>query len=314
MRWPRARRSGRGCVWPIRPRRPRPAAADLGQLRRLAGTGFAAHDDDLVRAYRSGDLVRAATPASPGDSGWLDALQRALAPWRRPIRRRRRAAPRHAPATSAARMPHVHAQPARIGKHQVGEARAAARRDRPSTAAGAKGAILRGVSGAFRARPRSGMLRAAQGLPTTVYNCARSPTGGVPDESLLTPRARRRGRPSFAASAAADAKTLRWVVGGDPQTMDPYSQNENLTNNINALIYDTLVMRDKDLKVIPASATSWELVNLDDLALQAAPGRQVPRRKRRSRPTTSCSRSSARSRIPADPLLRAPVRQADQDR
>ena len=64
-----------------------------------------------------------------------------------------------------------------------------------------------------------------------------------------------------AASFALDAKTLRWGGRGDPQTMDPYSQNENLTNNINGLIYDTLVMRDKDLKVIPGLATSWELVN-----------------------------------------------------
>src|SRR5688572_19875869 len=64
-----------------------------------------------------------------------------------------------------------------------------------------------------------------------------------------------------AASVVADAKTLRWAGRGDPQTMDPYSQNENLTNNINSFIYDTLVMRDKDLKVIPGLATSWELVN-----------------------------------------------------
>ncbi len=62
-------------------------------------------------------------------------------------------------------------------------------------------------------------------------------------------------------TAAADAATLRWAGRGDPQTMDPYSQNENLTNNINALIYDTLVMRDKDLKLIPGLATSWEQVN-----------------------------------------------------
>jgi peptide/nickel transport system substrate-binding protein len=66
---------------------------------------------------------------------------------------------------------------------------------------------------------------------------------------------------ALAASVTADAKTLRWAGRGDPQTMDPYSQNENLTNNINALIYDTLVMRDKDLKVIPGLATSWEQVN-----------------------------------------------------
>ena len=66
---------------------------------------------------------------------------------------------------------------------------------------------------------------------------------------------------ALAAAPFADAKTLRWAGRGDPQTMDPYSQNENLTNNVNNLVYDTLVMRDKDLKVIPGLATSWEQVN-----------------------------------------------------
>jgi peptide/nickel transport system substrate-binding protein len=70
----------------------------------------------------------------------------------------------------------------------------------------------------------------------------------------------------------ADAKTLRWAGRGDPQTMDPYSQNENLTNNINGLIYDTLVMRDKDLKIIPALATSWELVNPTTWRFMLRPG------------------------------------------
>ena len=66
---------------------------------------------------------------------------------------------------------------------------------------------------------------------------------------------------ALAVAPFADAKTLRWAGRGDPQTMDPFSQNENLTNNINNLVYDTLVMRDKDLKVIPGLATSWEQVN-----------------------------------------------------
>ena len=75
-----------------------------------------------------------------------------------------------------------------------------------------------------------------------------------------------------AASLAADAKTLRWAGRGDPQTMDPYSQNENLTNNINSFIYDTLVMRDRDLKVIPGLATSWEQVNPTTWRFKLRPG------------------------------------------
>lgn len=31
-------------------------------------------------------------------------------------------------------------------------------------------------------------------------------------------------------ASAAHAKTLRWASQGDPQTADPYSQNEGLTN------------------------------------------------------------------------------------
>ena len=54
------------------------------------------------------------------------------------------------------------------------------------------------------------------------------------------PHARRCARLALsAASFAADAKTLRWAGRGDMQTTDPHSQNENLTNNINQLVYDS---------------------------------------------------------------------------
>jgi len=72
--------------------------------------------------------------------------------------------------------------------------------------------------------------------------------------------------PRFAATAAlaamlvlaalhAEAVTLRWAGRGDMQTTDPHSQNENLTNNINSLIYEYLVTRDKQL-ALPAAAGS----------------------------------------------------------
>lgn len=62
-------------------------------------------------------------------------------------------------------------------------------------------------------------------------------------------------------TAAADAKTLRWAGRGDIQTMDPYSQNEQLTNNFSELIQDPLVSRDRDMKIVPRLATSWTIVN-----------------------------------------------------
>lgn len=57
------------------------------------------------------------------------------------------------------------------------------------------------------------------------------------------------------------AKTLHWAARGDIATFDPYSLNENITNNINQLVYDTLVDYDKQLAIVPHLATSWTLVN-----------------------------------------------------
>jgi peptide/nickel transport system substrate-binding protein len=64
-----------------------------------------------------------------------------------------------------------------------------------------------------------------------------------------------------AASTIADAVTLRWAGRGDMQTTDPHSQNENLTNNINAMVYEFLVTRDKSLKLVPGLAESWTQVS-----------------------------------------------------
>jgi peptide/nickel transport system substrate-binding protein len=61
--------------------------------------------------------------------------------------------------------------------------------------------------------------------------------------------------------AAADSKTLRWASQGDPQTADPHSQNEGLTNMFSQAVHDTLVMRDNTLKLVPGLATSWQQIN-----------------------------------------------------
>jgi peptide/nickel transport system substrate-binding protein len=63
------------------------------------------------------------------------------------------------------------------------------------------------------------------------------------------------------AAAPAAAKTLRWASQGDPQTADPYSQNEGLTNMFSQAVHDTLVMRDNALKLVPGLAVSWQQVN-----------------------------------------------------
>jgi peptide/nickel transport system substrate-binding protein len=63
-------------------------------------------------------------------------------------------------------------------------------------------------------------------------------------------------------AGGAQAKTLRWASQGDPQTADPYSQNELLTNLFSQQVHDTLVMRDKELRIVPGLATSWTQTGL----------------------------------------------------
>jgi len=61
-------------------------------------------------------------------------------------------------------------------------------------------------------------------------------------------------------AAAASAQTLRWSSQGDPQTMDPHSQNESLTNQMNGQVYETLVNRGKQLELVGVLATEWKQV------------------------------------------------------
>lgn len=61
----------------------------------------------------------------------------------------------------------------------------------------------------------------------------------------------------LALACGASAQTLRWTSQGDPQTMDPASQNESLTNMVNGQIYERLTSRDAKLAIVPGLATSW---------------------------------------------------------
>ncbi|URI08020.1 ABC transporter substrate-binding protein [Aquincola tertiaricarbonis] len=77
---------------------------------------------------------------------------------------------------------------------------------------------------------------------------------------------RRRGPALFVAAAGltwallspVHAQTLRWAAAGDPLTLDPYAQNELLTNSINGQVYEFLVARDKQLEIVPQLATEWK--------------------------------------------------------
>ena len=60
------------------------------------------------------------------------------------------------------------------------------------------------------------------------------------------------------AMVPASAQTLRYANQGDLKSLDPYTLNESTTHAHLGQVFEGLVARDKDLKIIPALAESWE--------------------------------------------------------
>src|SRR6266496_4889046 len=58
----------------------------------------------------------------------------------------------------------------------------------------------------------------------------------------------------------ASAATFRFAFQGELKSLDPYSLNGSFTLGMLGNVYEGLTKRDKDLKIIPALATSWEIV------------------------------------------------------
>src|SRR5213078_4865192 len=67
----------------------------------------------------------------------------------------------------------------------------------------------------------------------------------------------------FLPTLAAGAPEGKIVIaqGVDPTTLDPQWHEETPAYNVLLNVYDTLLFRDKDLKLIPWLAESWRLVN-----------------------------------------------------
>src|SRR6266581_7769066 len=61
-------------------------------------------------------------------------------------------------------------------------------------------------------------------------------------------------------ASSASATTFRFGFQGDLKSLDPYSLNETFTHGMLGNVYEGLTKRDKELKIIPGLATSWEQV------------------------------------------------------
>jgi peptide/nickel transport system substrate-binding protein len=59
------------------------------------------------------------------------------------------------------------------------------------------------------------------------------------------------------AAGASPAVTLRVANQGDVQSMDPHSLNETLQLSFTYAVYEPLVSRDKQMKIVPLLATKW---------------------------------------------------------
>jgi peptide/nickel transport system substrate-binding protein len=64
----------------------------------------------------------------------------------------------------------------------------------------------------------------------------------------------------LAVIESADARTIKWARQGDFLTLDPHAQNNTPTHNFDSHIYETLVFRGIDGKLVPTLATSWKLM------------------------------------------------------
>ena len=72
--------------------------------------------------------------------------------------------------------------------------------------------------------------------------------------------------------SVAEARTVRWSASGDPNTMDPHSQNVGTVTMVLQQIYDPLIARTRELGLEPGLATAWSQVAPDRWRFTLRPG------------------------------------------
>ena len=63
---------------------------------------------------------------------------------------------------------------------------------------------------------------------------------------------------AMATAGLVQAQTVRIGNQGDALSMDPHSLNESLQLSVTGNVYEPLVGRDRDLKIVPGLATGWK--------------------------------------------------------
>ena len=66
---------------------------------------------------------------------------------------------------------------------------------------------------------------------------------------------------TLAAYGMAEAKTFRFSSSGDINGLDPHLNNEAPTNAMKNNLYETLIFRNYELKLLPGLATEWKQVD-----------------------------------------------------
>ncbi len=80
------------------------------------------------------------------------------------------------------------------------------------------------------------------------------------------------GALAIMVTQSAGAQTLRWSAPGDAVSFDPNAQLDSFTQNIQLMVYDTLVRRNRKLEIEPGLATSWQIVEPTRWRFKLRPG------------------------------------------
>ena len=71
---------------------------------------------------------------------------------------------------------------------------------------------------------------------------------------------------------AAEAAEITWASQDDAATLDPHAFNHGMTMTVLAHVYEGLVRRDRDQRIEPALAESWDQPRRPSGAFACGPG------------------------------------------